>query len=51
MSKKFTGKRKDGLSLRKETFGEIPLEDCLKMALEPYFKPEKHDEPYLKRIG
>lgn len=45
-----TGKEKWNIKLRKETYGDMPLEECLKKALDPYFNPEKHDNPYLKRL-
>jgi len=51
MSKKSTTERKSKLRLGKETYGDMPIEECFRRALEPYFEPEKYDEPYLKRIG
>jgi hypothetical protein len=34
-------KRKCPLYLGKETYGDIPIEEAFKKALEPYFNPDK----------
>lgn len=47
MSEEKTKKRKSNLKLGKETYGDIPIEECFKKAFEPYFpgiKVKKTDD-------
>jgi len=44
-------KRKSHLKLGKETFGDMPIDECFKKAFEPYFCPDKSEEYYTKKLG
>ena len=44
-------KRKSNFKLGKETYGDMPIEECFRKALEPYFNPEEGKEIYLDRLG
>jgi len=48
---KATKKRKSNIKLGKETYGTMPIEECFKKALEPYFNPDKQREYPLDRLG
>lgn len=37
MNKQNTIKQKGNLKLGKETFGDMPIDECFQKALEPYF--------------
>ncbi len=43
-------KRKSHLKLGKETFGDMPMEECFRKAFEPYFNPDKAKSTYLSRL-
>lgn len=49
--KKESPKRKSHLRLGKETYGDMPIEECFKKAFEPYFNPDKGKDLYLNRLG
>lgn len=50
VKKESTRKEKTNIRLRKETYGDIPLDECIEKALDPYFNPERYECPYLKNI-
>ncbi len=41
-------KKKSPLYIGKETYGNIPIEECFKKALEPYFSENKY---FTKKIS
>jgi len=49
--KKTNKKRKSHLKLGKETFGDMPIDECFRKAFEPYFDPDKAKDMYLNRLG
>lgn len=44
-------KRKSNIKLGKETYGTMPIEECFRKALEPYFNPDKEKDYYLDKLG
>lgn len=40
--------KETNIRLGKETFGTIPIEECFRMALEPYFTEDAEQELYLQ---
>ncbi|MFB4471735.1 hypothetical protein ACDI16_02055 [Oceanobacillus caeni] len=49
--KKTSPKKKSHLKLRKETYGDMPMEECFKKAFDPYFNPDKNNNYLLNKLG
>lgn len=46
---KATRKRKNHFRLGKESYGDMPIEECFRKALAPYFNPD--EEKFLDKLG